>query len=121
MEYHDGLDYTPKPVYCKFGLEKVEVQTGGDAEEASGKPVILVVEDNADVRRYICEPLEVDYSVVEAMDGEDGIEKAKSIIPDLIVSDIMMPGRDGYELVFIENHPQRRMKKTIEITILPRQ
>jgi signal transduction histidine kinase/DNA-binding response OmpR family regulator/ligand-binding sensor domain-containing protein len=62
------------------------------------KPVILVVEDHADVRKYICEPLQADYTVIEGANGKEGIEKAKEIIPDLIVSDIMMPGVDGYEL-----------------------
>ncbi|UCH97157.1 MAG: response regulator, partial [Candidatus Aminicenantes bacterium] len=59
---------------------------------------ILVVEDNAEVRKYIRDPLEPHYSVVEANDGREGIDKAKALIPDLIVSDIMMPEVDGYEL-----------------------
>jgi signal transduction histidine kinase/DNA-binding response OmpR family regulator len=66
--------------------------------QASKKDIILVVEDNADLRNYIRTSLEPDYTVVEAKDGKIGIEKAKSFIPDLIISDIMMPGADGYEL-----------------------
>jgi len=62
------------------------------------KEVILVVEDNADVREYIGGSLEPHYTVVEAEDGEKGIQKAREVIPDLIISDIMMPGIDGYEL-----------------------
>jgi len=62
------------------------------------KDIILVVEDSADVREYIRGALEPLYAVVEAKNGHEGIRKAQEIIPDLIISDIMMPGVDGYEL-----------------------
>jgi len=62
------------------------------------KDIILVVEDSADVREYIRGALEPFYAVVEAKDGHEGIKKAQKIVPDLIISDIMMPGPDGYEL-----------------------
>ena len=60
-----------------------------------GKPSILVVEDDDDLRTFICSILENDYEVSEASDGRQGLEKAKEIIPDFIVSDIMMPEVDG--------------------------
>ena len=68
------------------------------AEDAGEKDVILVVEDSSDVRAYIRKPLQTHYIVEEAEDGRQGIEKAKEIIPDLIISDIMMPEKDGYQL-----------------------
>ena len=61
-------------------------------------PIILVVEDNADVRAYIKDYLVPAYQVTEARDGAEGIEKALEIIPDLIISDVMMPKKDGYEV-----------------------
>lgn len=58
---------------------------------------ILVVEDNKDVRNYILDCLRNDYAVMGLSGAAEGLEQAFSIIPDLIISDIMMPGMDGYE------------------------
>lgn len=59
--------------------------------------IILVVEDNEDVRNYIGQILEPDYLVLMAQNGEQGYLVAQNEIPDLIVSDIMMPGTDGFQ------------------------
>ncbi len=66
--------------------------------EDPGKPVILVVEDHDDMRVHLRDSLAPHYTVAQAKNGKEGIEKAREIIPDLIVSDIMMPEVDGYEL-----------------------
>ncbi|MEB8329882.1 response regulator [Flavobacteriaceae bacterium KMM 6897] len=61
---------------------------------------ILIIEDNIDVRENIADILELEnYRVATAENGTIGIEKAKSIVPDLIICDIMMPGIDGYEVL----------------------
>ena len=62
------------------------------------KTVILIVEDNYDMREYIKDSLGKDYIFDEAINGEQGIRKAVNTIPDLIISDMMMPKMDGNEL-----------------------
>lgn len=59
---------------------------------------LLIVEDNLEVRRFIKENLSKDHLINEAVDGIAGIEKAFGLIPDLIISDVMMPRMDGYKL-----------------------
>lgn len=59
---------------------------------------VLVVEDQLDVRKYISDKLAETYTVLEAKNGMEGLELAKLHIPDLVVSDVMMPMMDGFEL-----------------------
>ncbi|MFZ1517343.1 MAG: two-component regulator propeller domain-containing protein [Ignavibacteriaceae bacterium] len=62
------------------------------------KTIILIVEDNSDLREMIKENLQESYFVLEAENGVKGLKLAEETIPDLIISDIMMPEMDGYEL-----------------------
>lgn len=66
--------------------------------QATSNQIILIIEDNPDMRAYIREQLRDLFQVKEAEDGEEGIEKAVDTIPDLIISDVMMPKMDGYQL-----------------------
>jgi signal transduction histidine kinase/CheY-like chemotaxis protein len=65
--------------------------------ENTNSEIVLVVEDNKDVRAYIREQLEEFYIVKEAENGEVGIKLAFETVPDLIISDLMMPKVDGFE------------------------
>jgi DNA-binding response OmpR family regulator len=76
------------------------------------KDIILVVDDSADVRDYIRGSLEPLYTVVDAKGGQEGIQKAQEIIPDLIISDIMMLEINGYELC-------RQLKNNIKTSHIP--
>ena len=67
-------------------------------EENDTCPVILVVEDNDDIREYIATSFSNNYHILTATNGKEGIEQALKYIPDIIISDIMMPVMDGIEL-----------------------
>ncbi len=80
----------------------------------AGPPRLLVVEDNDEVRQYLTQLFEADYTVLTAEDGLVGWEKALAQLPDLIISDVMMPRSDGLELCQrLKQHP-----KTSHIPIL---
>jgi len=96
----------------KINVSEISKNVIGDKTEKQGKNVILVVEDNDDVRKYIRGPLEQLYTVAEARNGKEGIDVAKEIIPDLIVSDIMMPVKDGCQLC-------TELKKNIDTSHIP--
>jgi len=66
---------------------------------AEARPVVLIVEDNADMRAYLCDHLATTYHVEEAEDGRAGLDVARAVVPDLVLSDVMMPRMDGFELV----------------------
>jgi signal transduction histidine kinase len=76
MEKYDSVEKTSK-------FPDNEVETSNDQLQ------ILIVEDNSDLRNYISEILEKDYSVIQAVDGLDGLEQAESSIPDLITGNII--------------------------------
>ncbi len=65
---------------------------------ANDRKIILIVEDHPDVRSYIREQLDPEYNVMEAEDGLAGISAAQRLIPDLIITDVMMPNMDGCQL-----------------------
>ncbi|MBK8967264.1 MAG: response regulator [Lewinellaceae bacterium] len=61
-------------------------------------PLLLLVEDNPDVLTYLIRCLEAQYRIETAVNGQLGIEKALALVPDIIISDVMMPEKDGFEV-----------------------
>jgi DNA-binding response OmpR family regulator/nitrogen-specific signal transduction histidine kinase len=79
--------------------EEIAQETSAVSEETTiknEKDIILIVEDHSDLRKYIRENLSDNYQVVESPNGKEGFGKAVEVIPDLIISDVMMPEMDGY-------------------------
>jgi signal transduction histidine kinase/ligand-binding sensor domain-containing protein/DNA-binding response OmpR family regulator len=78
--------------------ESLEFNKDISLEQFSGMPLILIVEDHADLRNYIIDNLKSNYRILSAEDGKIGLQKAIESIPDLIISDVMMPEMDGIEM-----------------------
>ncbi|HYC70949.1 MAG TPA: ATP-binding protein [Opitutaceae bacterium] len=88
-----------------------------DLAERDGKPRVLIVEDNPEMRRFIAETLGADYHTVLASDGREGVNRAIEWVPDLILSDMMMPGMSGAQLVeAVREHPSLAAVPIIMLT-----
>lgn len=95
------LAVSGQPSVANTQLPATSIQqpaTSSRQRTTSDLDIILVIEDHAELRTYIREHLEPHYKVLEAKDGEQGIELALQHVPDLVISDIMMPKKSGYEV-----------------------
>jgi signal transduction histidine kinase len=88
------------------------VQSVASAGEGKGRGRVLVVEDNREMSKFLVEALSRDYDCERALDGEDGLKKARETRPDLVLSDVMMPRMSGDEMV-------REIRKTPELDAVP--
>lgn len=95
------IDKTFSPIFSDEtqGLQVVADESTQVHEEISDTPCVLLVEDDEDLRQFIRSILEDEYEVHEASNGKEGFEKALELIPDFIVSDIMMPEINGIEFL----------------------
>lgn len=79
---------------------------------AASRSSVLLIEDNEDVLQYLKQLLRARYNVFSAKDGQTGFDMARQIRPDVIISDVMMPGMNGYELC-------RKLKNTVLTQNIP--
>ncbi|HUR31224.1 MAG TPA: hybrid sensor histidine kinase/response regulator transcription factor [Saprospiraceae bacterium] len=83
-------------------IKAQDIPVGWDSfienQELLSENTLLLVEDNPDMRSFIRDILTGSYNVIEAIDGQDGINKAVDLVPDIIISDVMMPQKDGLQL-----------------------
>lgn len=75
-------------------------KSDGQSEVLAGdeSPLILLVEDNEDIRKFIKESIGQNFRILESINGKEGLEKAVANIPDLVISDVLMPEMDGITL-----------------------
>lgn len=105
-------------IQSKVDLITEEILRTESAEELEpeftdkSKPLILIVEDNYDLRNFLLQSMKADFRVMGAENGKEGFDLAKKYTPDLIISDIMMPVMDGLELC-------SRLKKEIHTSHIP--
>ncbi len=78
----------------------------------SDKPTVLIIDDNPDIRTYVTTLLSGDYRVIEAANGNIGLKLAMKYVPDIVVSDVMMPGIDGIECC-------KRLKTEMQTSHIP--
>ena len=82
------------------------------AENNEEEILVLIVDDNMDIRNYLHDCLRNQFKIIEAENGQVGYQKAKQYMPDLIVSDIMMPVADGYDFT-------NKVKQDITLSHIP--
>jgi DNA-binding response OmpR family regulator len=92
-----GLDVAERPPALKPATGKM----------AGKRPLALIVEDNSDVSAYLVACLQGQYRLETAVDGQAGLERAIELVPDLIISDVMMPKMDGFALCRTLKEDQR--------------
>ncbi|MCB9284179.1 MAG: response regulator [Lewinellaceae bacterium] len=85
--------------YLETEAQKQSLQISTTGETDGEPPLLLVVEDNSDLSNYLVHLLHPDFRVIAALDGQQGLEAARETIPDIILSDVMMPRMDGLELL----------------------
>jgi signal transduction histidine kinase/ligand-binding sensor domain-containing protein/CheY-like chemotaxis protein len=99
-------DSAPVPSAGSLGIAVTAEQQGSAADSTEDEarrsddvPTLLVVDDSVDLRGYIRDHFTARFRVLEAADGAEGIALAQRHLPDVVLSDVMMPGTDGHELV----------------------
>ena len=91
------VDSKPTPSVFPSPIELLTEMPDQLPDAKTDKPILLIVEDNVDMRRFLCDNFISDYQVVSASDGLEGLELLKKHEVNLIISDLMMPRMDGLE------------------------
>jgi signal transduction histidine kinase/DNA-binding response OmpR family regulator/ligand-binding sensor domain-containing protein len=88
--------------------EKATINSANNmTNNSSSKPTLLIVEDNIEMRQYLCSLFITRYSIIEAGNGKEGVEAATKHLPTLVITDVMMPVMNGFDCVqIIHNQPQ---------------
>lgn len=98
--FEDKVDSMKEPDSIVTSLPQQETKVDFKFEDDGirDKDVILVVEDNSEMRSYIQENLINEFSIIEAKNGQEAFKKALEVVPDLVITDVMMPLMNGFDL-----------------------
>lgn len=105
---------TAEPLASRHDTKEQALVT--NEQQAAEKPLALLVEDNEVVADYIQSCIEKEYQVFRAAEGEEGLRKAIDLLPDIIITDVMMPGMDG--MAFCEAVKHHRLTSHIPVLML---
>lgn len=113
----EEIDHTDnKPQIIELPAEETPITVSAPEEEekvrSKSKNRVLVVEDDEEIRRYICQELSSDYHTMESSNGKEALAMIFKRIPDLVISDVMMPEMDGMTLC-------RKIKQNVNLNHIP--
>ena len=103
------ITLTPEP---EAGMDKVSEISAGEVEKKDNRPTVLVVEDNPDMLAFVVRQLSKEYAVLTATNGEEALQVLDGNYVNLVVSDVVMPVMDGFELC-------KRIKSDLNYSHIP--
>ena len=106
----DSDSKTNDEIYEQINKSEINLETANNEER--NKKTVLIVEDNSELRNYLKNELKEEYKVKMANNGKEGLLMAVKFIPDLVISDVMMPIMDGFEMCY-------KIKNDIRISHIP--
>ena len=106
----DSNSKTNNEIYQQINKSEINLETANNGER--NKKTVLIVEDNSELRNYLKNELKEDYKVKIAINGKEGLQMAIKFIPDLVISDVMMPIMDGFEMC-------QKIKNDIRVSHIP--
>lgn len=95
-----------------LSADQETIQTAPEVVERDDKETVLIIDDNQDVRDYVKSLLHDKYTVIEASNGQEGLQQAMKYVPDAVICDVMMPVMDGMECC-------RRLKSEVQTSHIP--
>jgi signal transduction histidine kinase len=110
IEQHEDINFQSDEILKTTRKIEPSMTTESDSE----KPLVLVLEDNVDLNYLTCKMLSDTYRTESAFDGVEGLQKAAQLHPDVIISDIMMPGMNGIQFT----HEMRQRADLLKIPIM---
>ncbi|MDA9087417.1 ATP-binding protein, partial [Polaribacter sp.] len=106
----DSDSKTNDEIYEQINKSEINLETANNEER--NKKTVLIVEDNSELRNYLKNELKEEYKVKTANNGKEGLLMAVKFIPDLVISDVMMPIMDGFEMC-------QKIKNDIRVSHIP--